>query len=242
MAVPQSHRGRVRGYGHVVQRGGYVWQLWRGAAQELWLGEVPAVLAGMGAIGPAYNTSRGMPRHVGRLSCMQDACSGRRDALQGGDLSSCPGNGSVAPMASGRAIKAARVAPDAWQRVVQWAPSVSRGSWWPPGWSWGPLGRLGTCVLRPGVGDRSQVHLLPLGACRAVVTVSTKWHPRDGGCHEWCVSHCGVSMPQLPTIASSGRNLWSAVHRVCKNRPTRDCTTCNQQIGFRQPSAQLRRD
>ena len=86
--------------------------------REPWLGEVLVVSDGMGAIGPVSDMSRGMPRHVGMSSCMQDACGGHGDALQGGGSLSCPGNSSVAPTASGHAIEAARVAPDAWQCVL----------------------------------------------------------------------------------------------------------------------------
>ena len=123
------------------------------------------------------------------------------------------------------------------------APSTSCGSWWPPGWFWGPLGHPGTCVSCPGVGDCGQVHLLPLCTCQAVVMVSAKWHPCDGRHHKWCVGCCGMSVPRLPTIASSGHNLWSPIHSICATHPIcRDCTASNRPIGFQQPSAQLRRD
>jgi len=64
--------------------------------RELWLGEVPAVSNGMGAVGPASDASGGMPRCVGTSSCVQDACGSRGDALRGGGSSWCPDDDSAA--------------------------------------------------------------------------------------------------------------------------------------------------
>ena len=86
--------------------------------REPWLGEVVVVSDGMGAVRPASDTSRGVPRHVGTSSCMQDVCGGRGDTLWGGGSLSCPGDSSMAPMASGCAIEVAKVALDVWQHVL----------------------------------------------------------------------------------------------------------------------------
>ena len=86
--------------------------------RELQLGEVPVISDNVGAVEPASDTSRGMPSHVGMSSCMQDARGGHGDMLRGRGLLSCPGDSSMAPMASGHAIKMASIAPDAWQHVL----------------------------------------------------------------------------------------------------------------------------
>ena len=142
--------------------------------RPLRLGKVPAVLGGVGAIGPASDTSRGVPRRVGTSSCVQDAHGGRGDVLQGGGSSSCPGDGSVAPTASGRAIEAARVAPDAWQRVLRAGDGGGGGGdenggdamgairvLWVLVAAWMVLGATGTywdvCIASWGGGPRSGV-------------------------------------------------------------------------------------